>query len=144
MYLNLQHNLFFLLIASLNHYPLYLPKVRVRLPRPHLWDFTGCVVCLCCITEPFGFCLSHVHFREVKIKFPMSSGRPNVPENYYETEIRLKELQWKRARFVDDLQREQTLLDHAKFNFEIKKQDFVKFLARSSSYASAVIFCVSS
>ncbi|KAL3342277.1 hypothetical protein AABB24_026345, partial [Solanum stoloniferum] len=84
--------------------------------------------------------ISSLGEREVKIKFPKSSGRPNVPENYYETENRMKELKWKRARFVDDLQREQTLLDHAKFNFEIKKQEFVKFLAQSSSYVSAPQF----
>ncbi|CAN4085716.1 unnamed protein product [Withania somnifera] len=75
--------------------------------------------------------------REVEIKFPKSSGRLNLPENYFDLESRMKELKWKRARFVEDLQREQTLLDHAKFNFEIKKQEFVKFLAHSSSYVTA-------
>lgn len=75
--------------------------------------------------------------REVEIKFPKSSGRSNLPENYFDTERRMKELKWKRARYVEDLQREQTLLDHAKFNFEIKKQEFVKFLAHGSSYVTA-------
>ncbi|MCD7458068.1 hypothetical protein HAX54_037089 [Datura stramonium] len=75
---------------------------------------------------------------EVEIKFPKSSGSSNLPENYFDTESRMKELKWKRARVVEDLQREQTLLDHAKFNFEIKKQEFVKFL-HSSSYVTAVI-----
>ncbi|KAJ8536891.1 hypothetical protein K7X08_035292 [Anisodus acutangulus] len=78
--------------------------------------------------------------REVEIKFPKSSGRSNLPKNYFDIESRMKELKWKRARFVEDLQREQTLLDHAKFNFEIKKQEFVKFLAHSSSYVTAPQF----
>lgn len=81
--------------------------------------------------------------REVEIKFPKRSGRlnlSNLPENYFDAENRMKELKWKRARFVEDLQREQTLLDQAKFNFEIKKQEFVKFLAQSSSYISAPQF----
>ncbi|CAN4089562.1 unnamed protein product [Withania somnifera] len=78
--------------------------------------------------------------REVEIKFPRSSRRLNLPENYFDTENRMKELKWKRARFVEDLQREQTLLDHAKFNFEIKKQEFVKFLAQSSSYVKVPQF----
>lgn len=69
--------------------------------------------------------------REVEIKFPKSSGRLNLPENYFDSEKRMKELKWKRARFVEDLQREQALLDQAKFNFEIKKQEFVKFLNKA-------------
>ncbi|XP_016460859.1 protein DEFECTIVE IN MERISTEM SILENCING 3 isoform X1 [Nicotiana tabacum] len=75
-------------------------------------------------------------YSEVEVKFPKSSGRSNLPENYFDTESRLKELKWKRDRFLEDLHREQTLLDHAKFNFEIKKQEFVKFLAHSSSFAT--------
>ncbi|XP_055825980.1 protein DEFECTIVE IN MERISTEM SILENCING 3-like [Solanum dulcamara] len=61
--------------------------------------------------------------REVEIKFPKSSGSSNLPENYFDTQRRMKELKWKRVRFVEDLQREQSLLDHAKNDFEIKKQD---------------------
>ncbi|XP_059304589.1 protein DEFECTIVE IN MERISTEM SILENCING 3-like isoform X1 [Lycium ferocissimum] len=75
--------------------------------------------------------------REVEIKFPKSSRSSNIPENYFDTESRMKELKWKRERFLEDLQREQSFLDQAKFNFEIKKQEFVKFLAHSSSYVTA-------
>ncbi|KAJ8554298.1 hypothetical protein K7X08_024976 [Anisodus acutangulus] len=78
--------------------------------------------------------------REVEIKFPKSSGRSNLPENYFDTESRMKMLKWKRARFVEDLQREQSLLDQAKFNYEIKKQELIKFLTHSSSYATAPQF----
>ncbi|KAF3666192.1 Protein DEFECTIVE IN MERISTEM SILENCING 3 [Capsicum annuum] len=77
--------------------------------------------------------------RDVEIKFPKSSGRSNLPENYFSTERQMKELKWKRERFFEDLQREQGLLDHAKLNFETKKREFIKFLEDSSSYVSAVI-----
>ena len=39
----------------------------------------------------------------------------------------------------DDIQREQALLNHAKCNFDRKKQEFLKFLAESSSYATQVM-----
>ncbi|KAM3381798.1 protein DEFECTIVE IN MERISTEM SILENCING 3 isoform X3 [Capsicum galapagoense] len=77
--------------------------------------------------------------RDVEIKFPKSSGRSNLPENYFSTERQMKELKWKRERFFEDLQREQGLLDHAKLNFETKKREFIKFLEDSSSYVSALI-----
>ncbi|XP_069151137.1 uncharacterized protein [Solanum lycopersicum] len=72
--------------------------------------------------------------REVQIKFPKSCGRSYIPENYFETEIRMKELKWERVRCVEDLEREQTLLTNAKNNFEIRKEEFVKFLSQSSSH----------
>lgn len=39
---------------------------------------------------------------------------------------------------LEDMKREQALWDNAKFNFERKKKDFLKFLADSSSYATQV------
>ncbi|KAA8540046.1 hypothetical protein F0562_026738 [Nyssa sinensis] len=80
------------------------------------------------------FCLGSRE--DVDVKFPKSSGMSNLPENYFETENRLKEMKWKKDIFLDDIRREQTLLDHAKFSFEIKKQEFVRFLAESSPYAT--------
>uniref|UniRef100_A0A5B6ZLY2 Defective in meristem silencing 3 n=1 Tax=Davidia involucrata TaxID=16924 RepID=A0A5B6ZLY2_DAVIN len=82
------------------------------------------------------FCLGSRE--DVDVKFPKSSGMSNPPENYFETENRMKEMKWKKERLVEDMQREQGLLHHAKFNFEIKKQEFVKFLAQSSPYATQV------
>ncbi|XP_049393492.1 protein DEFECTIVE IN MERISTEM SILENCING 3-like isoform X1 [Solanum stenotomum] len=38
--------------------------------------------------------------REVQIKFPKSSGRSYLPESYFETEIRMKELKWERFILV--------------------------------------------
>ncbi|KAL2542264.1 Protein DEFECTIVE IN MERISTEM SILENCING 3 [Abeliophyllum distichum] len=81
-------------------------------------------------------CFSLGHKGAVDVKFPKSSERLNLPENYFETETRMKETRWKVDRTLEDIQREQTLLDHAKFNFETKKREFVQFLADSSSYAA--------
>ncbi|KAJ8534692.1 hypothetical protein K7X08_016420 [Anisodus acutangulus] len=74
--------------------------------------------------------------RELDVKFPKSSGRSNLPQNYFEIERQMKEMKWKKERTVEDMQREQALLDHARFNFDIKKQEYLKFLAQSSSYAT--------
>ncbi|KAF3659494.1 putative protein IQ-DOMAIN 1-like [Capsicum annuum] len=74
--------------------------------------------------------------REIDVKFPKSSGRSSLPQNYFEMERQIKEMKWKKERAVEDMQREQALLDHARFNFDIKKQEYLKFLAQSSSYAT--------
>lgn len=73
------------------------------------------------------------------MKFPKSSGRSSLPQNYFEMERQIKEMKWKKERAVEDMQREQALLDHARFNFDIKKQEYLKFLAQSSSYATQVM-----
>ncbi|XP_052184258.1 protein DEFECTIVE IN MERISTEM SILENCING 3-like [Diospyros lotus] len=73
---------------------------------------------------------------DIGVKFPKSSGTSNLPSTYFEIEKRIKERKWKKERALEDLQREQALLDHAKYNFEIKKQEFVKFLAESASHVN--------
>ncbi|KAK9103905.1 hypothetical protein Sjap_021159 [Stephania japonica] len=70
---------------------------------------------------------------EVKVRFPVSSGPPVLSIEYVETAGRIKTMAWDRERVTDDMQREQTLLDHSKRSFELKKQEYVKFLAESSS-----------
>lgn len=60
-----------------------------------------------------------------------------MPENYYEIENSLKSKKWNQERLLADIRREQSFLDQAKFNFEIKKKEFVRFLAQSSQYAPA-------
>lgn len=77
--------------------------------------------------------------REVGVKFPKSFGRSIPPQNYFQIENKLKETKWERERIVEEMQREQALLDHARFNFEVKKQEFIKHLAQSSSYATQVM-----
>lgn len=76
---------------------------------------------------------------DVGVRFPVSSGMLNLPLNYFETENQIKEMNWRKQTLQEDMKREQALLSHAKFNFEIKKQEFVKFLAESSSLASPVV-----
>lgn len=61
-------------------------------------------------------------------------------DNHIEIEKQMKDAQWKREKILEDLKRERTLLDMAKFNFNKKKNDFLRFLAHSSSYATQVIF----
>lgn len=78
--------------------------------------------------------------REMDVKFPKSSGRSNLPQNYFEMEREMKEMKWKKERAIEDMQREQALLDRARFNFDIKKQEYLKFLAQSSSYATQPSF----
>ncbi|XP_022763799.1 protein DEFECTIVE IN MERISTEM SILENCING 3-like isoform X1 [Durio zibethinus] len=73
---------------------------------------------------------------EVDVRFPKSSATSDVPQNYIETEKQMKEMRWEKEKLEEDTKRELALLNNAKFNFERKKQDFVKFLAQSSSYAT--------
>ncbi|CAL5344151.1 unnamed protein product [Camellia sinensis] len=73
---------------------------------------------------------------DIDVKFPKSCGTSNLPLNYSETEKRIKEMKWKKERILEDMQREQSLLDHEKLIFDLKKQEYVKFLAESSSYAT--------
>ncbi|KAK6926015.1 hypothetical protein RJ641_007734 [Dillenia turbinata] len=73
---------------------------------------------------------------DIDVRFTTCSGSSNLPLNYYETEEQLKEKRWQKERILEDMKREQALLDHAKFNYEIKKQEFVKFLAESSSFVN--------
>lgn len=80
-------------------------------------------------------------WRDVGVKFPNSFGRPIPPLNYFQVENKLKETKWEKERIMEDMQREQALLDHARFNFEVKKQEFIKHLAQSSSYQTQVMPC---
>ncbi|KAK3034708.1 hypothetical protein RJ639_032661, partial [Escallonia herrerae] len=76
---------------------------------------------------------------QVDIKFPKSSGIPKLPENYFETEKRIKEMKWQKERMVEDMQREQYMLDHVKRSYEVKKEELLKFLAQGSAYSAQVI-----
>lgn len=73
------------------------------------------------------------------MRFPKPSVVSGLPESYLGTERQIQELKWKKEKMVEDTKREQALLDNAKFKFDRKKQEFLKFLAESSSYASQVI-----
>ena len=76
---------------------------------------------------------------DVDLQFPASKAL-DVPMEYYEIEKQMKQLEWERERLKEDTRRQQFVLDQAKFNFQRKKQEFVKFLAESSKYMSQVFF----
>ncbi|KAI3471221.1 hypothetical protein Pfo_027884 [Paulownia fortunei] len=87
------------------------------------------------IRSPGVFSLSR-HQGDIDIKFPNGSEMLNLPESYFEIENRMKETKWKKDRTLEDMRREQDLLDHARFNYETKKRVFVQFLTESSSHVS--------
>jgi len=74
----------------------------------------------------------------VDVRFPKSSVTSTLPDNYTDTKKHLKEMKWKRETMLEDIKREQALLDTARQSFERKKEEFVKFLAQSSAYATRV------
>eukprot|EP00258_Populus_trichocarpa_P010591 XP_002318428.3 protein DEFECTIVE IN MERISTEM SILENCING 3 isoform X1 [Populus trichocarpa] len=75
---------------------------------------------------------------DVDVRFPKSSVTSTLPDNYIDTNKHLKEMKWKRETMLEDIKREQALLDTARQSFERKKEEFVKFLAQSSAYATRV------
>lgn len=74
--------------------------------------------------------------QDVDVSFSKPSVALSLPESYLGAERQIQELKWKKEKMAEDIKREQTLLDNAKFKFDRKKQEFLKFLAESSSYAS--------
>ena len=91
----------------------------------------------------FCYCVIVCHVPEtredVDVHFPKCSKRSVLAENCYELEKRLKEKKWERERILDDIRREQALLDQEKYNFSLRKQEFLKFVADSSSYMYQVV-----
>ncbi|XP_048140849.1 protein DEFECTIVE IN MERISTEM SILENCING 3 isoform X1 [Rhodamnia argentea] len=75
---------------------------------------------------------------DVPVRFPVPSGASSRPANYRVVENQMRDLKGKREKLLEDLQRERQMLDHAKLAFDRKKQEFVMFLAQSSSYATQV------
>lgn len=76
---------------------------------------------------------------DVGVKFPKPSTTSTLPENYIEAERQVKEMKWKKEKMLEDVKRERALLDNAKHNFDKKREEFLKYLAESSSYATQVI-----
>lgn len=70
------------------------------------------------------------------VQFPVGSKSVKLPESYFVMENRLKEYTWKKNHLMEDLVREQTLLEHTKSIFETKKREFVEITAARSSLAS--------
>lgn len=70
---------------------------------------------------------------DVDVRFPKCSKRAGLPDKYYELENQIKQKKWEKERLQEDIRREQALLDQEKYNFQLRKQDFLKFLADSST-----------
>ncbi|KAL4575737.1 hypothetical protein LXL04_011821 [Taraxacum kok-saghyz] len=70
---------------------------------------------------------------EMDVRFGISSY---VPENLVEIEKQMKELKWERETMVETLQIEEPILGNIRYTFEIKKQEFVRFMAQTSPYAT--------
>ncbi|KAK4277569.1 hypothetical protein QN277_015547 [Acacia crassicarpa] len=87
-----------------------------------------------------GIIRSGVYFlgdrEDVDVRFP----RPGklIPDSYIETERQLNNKKRRKETILEDIRREHSLLDIAKINFNKKKNEFLKFLAESSSYATQV------
>ncbi|XP_050387786.1 protein DEFECTIVE IN MERISTEM SILENCING 3-like [Argentina anserina] len=73
---------------------------------------------------------------DVDVKFPKSSVTSGLPDSYLESQRQINEMKWRKEKMEEDLKREKVLRDDAKFNFDKKKKEFLKFLADSSSYAT--------
>ncbi|KAE8675586.1 hypothetical protein F3Y22_tig00111659pilonHSYRG00132 [Hibiscus syriacus] len=72
----------------------------------------------------------------VDVRFLKTSATLEMSQKYIETEKQIKEMRCEKEKLEEDMKRALALLKDAKSNFEIKKQDFVKFLALSSLYAT--------
>ncbi|KAL9240542.1 hypothetical protein vseg_014749 [Gypsophila vaccaria] len=71
---------------------------------------------------------------DVSVRFPKCSGNDRLPVKYYELENQLKQKKWEKDRLQEDVRREQALFDQEKYKFQLQKQDFLKYLADSSSF----------
>ncbi|KAI3975602.1 hypothetical protein MKX01_017515 [Papaver californicum] len=71
--------------------------------------------------------------KDIEVRFPLSPTK-KMALNYMDTEEKLKLKRWEKERILEDVQREQQLLIHVKQSFESKRQEFVKYLAESSSH----------
>jgi hypothetical protein len=73
------------------------------------------------------------------VRFPRPE-RSAVLDEHFEIERQMEDVQSKMKKLLGEFEREKAMLDIAKYNFNQKKIDFLKFLASSSSYATQVIF----
>ncbi|KAL4375303.1 hypothetical protein AHAS_Ahas05G0268300 [Arachis hypogaea] len=72
---------------------------------------------------------------DIDVRFP----RPEISmgiDNSLKLEMQLKDLKSQKENILEDLKREQTLLDVAKVNFQKKKNEYIRFLAESSANAT--------
>ncbi|KAI5671288.1 hypothetical protein M9H77_11652 [Catharanthus roseus] len=128
----LRETLFYHLFSSLQVY-----KTREDMLRAHPLISNGA------ISLDGGMIKNRVVFslgnrKVMDVKFPIVSGKSHLPDNYAEIEKILKAAKWEKDRLLEDVRREEALLNQSKLNYEVKKQEYLKFLAESSSYAAQV------
>lgn len=66
------------------------------------------------------------------VKFLIQSAKSCLPENYYAMETELKDKKCVSEAVQEDIQREEALLAKAKFTFQMKRKEFLQFIAQSS------------
>ena len=69
----------------------------------------------------------------------MIFGKLTLPGDYYEIKNELQIKRWNLQILLEDIRREQSMLDQARLNFEVKRQEFVQFLAQSSHRARVML-----
>ncbi|KAG7014701.1 Protein DEFECTIVE IN MERISTEM SILENCING 3 [Cucurbita argyrosperma subsp. argyrosperma] len=77
------------------------------------------------------FCLGNRD--DVKVRFSKTSTNSSLPDHYTESERQMKEMKWKKEKILEDMRREQALLDSTRLNFERKRVEFVQFLAETAA-----------
>lgn len=77
---------------------------------------------------------------DVDVRFPRPERSMRLDNHHIEIERQLKDVKWKKEKIMEELKREQILLDTTRFNYNKKKADYLKFLAQSSSDATQVIY----
>ncbi|XP_068659222.1 protein DEFECTIVE IN MERISTEM SILENCING 3 [Aristolochia californica] len=70
--------------------------------------------------------------KDLEVRFPVSSGKSSLPADIIETEEQLRLMMWEKERIFEDMQREQTLLQHVKNTFGFKRDEFMNFISRAS------------
>ncbi|XP_065847161.1 protein DEFECTIVE IN MERISTEM SILENCING 3-like [Euphorbia lathyris] len=123
----LRETLFYSLFSRLQ---VYKSREEMLLALPLISD--GAISLDGGIIKPNGF-FSLGNWTDVDVRFPKPSMSANPPDSYMETENQLKQKTWEKEKLTEDLKREKMLLNSARFNFETKKEEFVKFLSQTSA-----------
>ncbi|XP_065878553.1 protein DEFECTIVE IN MERISTEM SILENCING 3-like isoform X2 [Euphorbia lathyris] len=126
----LRETLFYSLFSRLQ---VYKSREEMLLALPLISD--GAISLDGGMIKPNGF-FSIGNRTDVDVRFPKPSMSTNPPDSCMETENQLKQKTWEKEKLTEDLKREQMLLNFARFNFERKKEEFVKFLAQTSAYTA--------
>lgn len=70
---------------------------------------------------------------DVEVKFPISIGISSPPTKVIETEEQIKFMNWKKERLVEDMQREEALLNQVKETYTGKKNELLELLKCSNT-----------